>query len=121
MQLAWIGAVGRLRRRELCQPLRRVGFDAIFNDAHLHGGQPQRMQGQQIAAISEQLFGMGELACRRGVPGPGLAADEPAYSTLGPRRPRDPSTRACPAQPSGRALPGQDAVRRPDRERTPHR
>jgi hypothetical protein len=43
MQLVRIGVVARLRRRELGESLGRVGLDAIFNDADLHGRQPQRM------------------------------------------------------------------------------
>jgi hypothetical protein len=65
MQLTGIGVVARLRRRELGQSLGGVRFDMILDHAHLHGRQPRRMQGHEIAAIGEHLLGMGVLACRR--------------------------------------------------------
>ncbi len=43
MHLGRIGAVARLRGRELCQALSRVRLDAILDHAHLHSRQPQRM------------------------------------------------------------------------------
>jgi hypothetical protein len=61
MQLARVGTVGRLRGRKLCQVLGRARLDAILDHSHLHGGQPQRMQGEQIAAVGEDLLGMSEL------------------------------------------------------------
>ena len=79
MDLARIGAVARLRARELRQALGRVRLDAILDHAHLPGGHPHRIQGEQGTAIRADLLGMGELACLEGREAPGPAADGPAY------------------------------------------
>jgi hypothetical protein len=61
MQVVRIGVVARLRRRELSQALGGVRLDAILDHTHLHGGQSQRMQGDEIAAVGEDLLSMGVL------------------------------------------------------------
>src|SRR5260370_29639311 len=121
MQLTGIGVVARLRSRKLGESLGGVWLDTILDHAHLHWWEADRMQGDQIAAIGENLRSRGELVGLQARQGLSLALMDQRYSALRLRQCRDPSSRACPAAPRGRAAGERGVARPPDTERTRHR
>src|SRR5260221_13600992 len=121
MQLTGIGVVARLRSRKLGESLGGVWLDTILDHAHLHWWEADRMQGDQIAAIGENLRSRGELVGLQARQGLSLALMDQRYSALRLRQCRDPSSRACPAAPRGRAAGERGVARPPETELTRHR
>ena len=78
MDLAGVGPITVMGARKLGQALGGQRIEAILDDAHLHRRQLSRMQGDQVAAIREDLLGLRELIGFEAAQGMGVALmDQP--------------------------------------------